>query len=161
GSGEDRVQLVEELAVGRAGEVIVECALDAGVALVEGEVAGRGSVELWVRVGAQELEVAVDRNRLGDRRARDQDGPALGREAVIERAGIVAIGAQAVRLEGGDDAARDQQRDEHQQHGNADPLQLLVHASLQLAHASTTNRGWLRMLSESLSSSATMIQLAT
>ena len=138
--GEDGVELVEELLVRGAAQVVVERALDAGVALIQGEVSGDRRVQRALRVDPLVLVRVVDRHRLGDRLPVDQDRPALGREARVEGAHVAAVGAELVRLDDLDDRGRGEEREEHRQHDDADPAEFLVHEATS-ASEPTTRRG--------------------
>src|SRR5690606_36125478 len=65
-SGENRVELCQELVARRATQIVIEFALDARVALVEREIPGDVGVQFGLEVRAQVFELAVDWHRFCD-----------------------------------------------------------------------------------------------
>ena len=126
-AGDDLVQLIEELLVADTAELGVHRTLDAGGCAEQGEVSGDRGVDRPARVDALELVLVAARHRLGDGIAVHQDRAPLGGEAGVDGPGVAAVRLEPVGGEDLDRGARGEQRQEHQQHDDADPLQLAVH----------------------------------
>src|SRR5699024_5587681 len=121
-----------------------------GDALVVREVAGDGSVQVTLLVGAQKLVVVVRGHRVGDWGAVDEYRATFNLKRVERGALVVPVGAQLGGLHHLNVGDRSEQHDEHRHDGAGNEFELFIHARI-------TSFGRLRTEFDRRNSSATII----
>ncbi len=128
--GEDAFDASEELRAGGAAQLIVHRLLDAGRrAERRVDVPGDGCPHVAVDVHPLPGEDVVGGHRARDRRAARDDRAALHFVRVVQRARVARILRQRLGLHDLDHARRGEQREEHQQHQDAEPSEFFRHVS--------------------------------